>query len=233
MLLAALVAGEHVLLEDAPGTGKTTIIKALSRACGLPFKRIQMTSDVMPADLSGGRTFDPKDQTFSFKPGPLFTHFLLVDEINRAPPKTQSALLEVMAERQVTVDGETHKLPEFFLMATQNETDPQRGTHRLPMAQLDRFAIKMSLGFLPFDQELAMINGQLLHDLGPMNPGQTPDSSKPIQPDMIWRQRGMLPGIHISQELITRTLRFAQATRESVQAARHAKSWPHADKGAA
>jgi MoxR-like ATPase len=142
-LLVCLFAGGHVLVEGIPGTAKTLLVRVLARLFDCPFKRIQFTPDLMPADIVGTNVFDPRQQTFQFRAGPVFSHFVLGDEINRAPPKTQSALLEAMQERQVTVDGVTYPLPPVFaVFATQNPIE-QEGTYPLPEAQLDRFMMKV------------------------------------------------------------------------------------------
>ncbi|HEY2494823.1 MAG TPA: MoxR family ATPase [Paenibacillus sp.] len=147
LLLTALVAGGHVLIEDVPGTGKTQLIKALAKSINGEYRRIQCNPDILPSDITGVSVFHPREEQFYFRPGPVMTNILLVDEINRATTKTQSALLEVMEERNVTVDGETHELPKpFMLCATQNPIDFE-GTYMLPEAQLDRFMMKMSLGY--------------------------------------------------------------------------------------
>lgn len=162
-LLAALLAGGHVLLEDNPGTGKTTLAQALALSVQAEFKRLQFTADLLPSDISGVATFDPRDQQFHFHPGPVFTHILLADEINRASPRTQSALLEAMAEGQVTVEGERRALPDpFFVMATQNPVE-FHGTYPLPEAQLDRFALSFGLGYVSAEKEVAMLAAQNSH----------------------------------------------------------------------
>lgn len=147
LLYASLLAGGHVLLEDVPGVGKTTLAHAMADVVGLPFKRIQCTNDTLPSDVIGASLWNPSKHEFEFKPGPVFTSALVVDEINRASAKTQSALLEAMEEGQVTVDGITHVLPNpFWVVATQNPVD-HAGTAPLPESQLDRFLIKISMGY--------------------------------------------------------------------------------------
>jgi MoxR-like ATPase len=151
-VLVALFAGGHVLIEGVPGTAKTLLVRVIARLFACDFKRVQFTPDLMPADIVGTNVFDPRDQTFRFRPGPVFAQFVLGDEINRAPPKTQAALLEAMQERQVTVDGTSYKLPAVFtVFATQNPVE-QEGTYPLPEAQLDRFMMK-ALAEYPAEKE--------------------------------------------------------------------------------
>lgn len=147
LVVAALLGGGHVLLEDVPGVGKTTLARSLAAACSASFSRIQMTADMLPADIIGVEVFDQRDASFVFRPGPIFTQVLLADELNRAPPRTQSSLLEAMGEGQVTVSGVERRLPQpFFVIATQNPVE-HRGTYPLPESQLDRFAVSQSLGY--------------------------------------------------------------------------------------
>jgi MoxR-like ATPase len=156
-LLAAFFSGGHVLLEDYPGTGKTTLAKALALSVDIHFKRIQFTPDLLPSDILGVSILNPKDQTFHFHKGPIFANLVLADEINRASPRTQSALLEAMAESQVSIDGEQWQLQDpFFVIATQNPVDFQ-GTYPLPEAQMDRFALKFSLGFVSLAEEVEIL----------------------------------------------------------------------------
>src|SRR5688572_12053193 len=172
LAVACLLARGHLLIEDIPGVGKTTLSHALARSLGLQFRRIQFTSDLLPADIVGNSIFDRDQQRFVFHSGPLFSQVVLVDEINRASPKTQSALLEAMEERHVTVDGVTHDLPApFFVLATQNPLQ-QIGTFPLPESQLDRFLMRIELGVPDRASERAMLLGvdrrELLRDLQPV-----------------------------------------------------------------
>lgn len=160
LALTCLIARGHLLIEDLPGMGKTTLSHALAKVLGLTYNRIQFTSDLLPADILGVSIFNQADSSFTFHPGPVFAQVLLADEINRSTPKTQSALLEAMEEGQVTVDGESRKLPDpFFVIATQNPLS-QAGTFRLPESQLDRFLMRISLGYPSPDAERALFKGE-------------------------------------------------------------------------
>ena len=177
MALACLLARGHLLIEDIPGVGKTTLAHVLARSLGLHFQRIQFTSDMLPADILGVSIYERDSGAFRFHPGPIFAHVILADEVNRATPKTQSALLEAMEEHQVTAEGETRKLPEpFFVIATQNPSE-QVGTFPLPESQLDRFLMRIELGYPDRDAERALLSGAdrrgLLAELGPcMTPAE-------------------------------------------------------------
>ena len=165
LALACLVAGGHLLLEDVPGVGKTTLAHALAASFALDFQRVQFTSDLLPSDILGVSVYERETGQFRFHPGPIFGGLLLADEINRATPKTQSALLEAMAEGQVTVDGQTHALPQpFFVVATQNPLD-LTGTFPLPDSQLDRFMLRLSLGYPDPAAERELLTGSDRHDL--------------------------------------------------------------------
>ncbi len=194
-LLWSVAAQGHVLFRDVPGVGKTTLAKAFAASVDCRFKRIQFTPDLLPMDVSGSNVFDMRSKTFQFQPGPVFTNVLLADEINRAPPKTQSALLEVMEERQVTVEGTTHKLePPFIAIATMNPLDDE-GTYPLPAAQLDRFMMMLSIGYPPEDAEAKMLEVHL---------GQTPAMSTLehviTKADVLaWQQA--VPRIYVSPEM--------------------------------
>ncbi|MCB1552204.1 MAG: MoxR family ATPase [Xanthomonadales bacterium] len=160
LAFACLLAGGHLLIEDLPGLGKTTLARSMAATLGLSFQRMQFTADLLPSDILGVSVYEQDQRAFRFHPGPLFTQLLLADEINRAPPRTQSALLEAMAEQQVTIDGTCHRLPApFFVIATQNPTD-LAGTFALPDSQLDRFLIRVELGYPDAEAERVMLSGE-------------------------------------------------------------------------
>ena len=165
LALCCLLARGHLLIEDVPGVGKTTLAHTLAQVLGLDYQRVQFTSDLLPADILGVSIYDRDDGSFHFHPGPVFTQLLLADEINRATPKAQSALLEAMEEQQITADGNTHALPRpFFVVATQNPVS-QVGTYPLPESQLDRFLMRISLGYPDARAERALLGGENRHDM--------------------------------------------------------------------
>ncbi len=193
--LACLLANGHLLIEDRPGVGKTTLARALASTLGLPFRRVQFTSDLLPADIIGVSIFDTASQRFRFQPGPIFTSVLLADEINRAPPKTQSALLEGMEERQVTSDGETRALPDpFFVIATQNPAE-QLGAFPLPESQLDRFLMRVELGYPDAGAERSLLSGG--------DRRQRVDDLPALADTTILRElRGHASGLHVAPALL-------------------------------
>ncbi len=206
-LLIAFVAGGNVLLDDVPGLGKTTLAKALAQSVALDFRRIQFTPDLLPADIVGSSIFDMRSSQFEFRAGPVFTNVLLVDEINRASPRTQSALLEAMSERQVTVDGVTRKLAKtFFVIATQNPLEFQ-GTFPLPEAQLDRFAMQLSIGYPDEGAELALLFDR--EQLDPLN-----SISQVISEEDILSLQQECQSIRMERSVAAYLVALIRATRE-------------------
>ena len=206
--LACLLAGGHLLIEDVPGVGKTTLAHALAMSLGLQWKRQQFTSDLLPADVAGMSVYDRASGSFVFHPGPLFTQVLLADEINRATPKTQSGLLEAMEERQVTLDGVTHALPQpFFVIATQN-SQHQSGTFPLPESQLDRFLMCVTLGYPePAAERALLLGADRRAMLGTLSPA--------LQPGQLLAMQAALRQQHVSGALADYVLALVHATRTS------------------
>ena len=206
LALACLRARGHLLLEDVPGVGKTTLAQALARTLGLRYRRIQFTSDLLPADVIGVSVYDRDTARFVFQPGPIFAELVLADEINRATPKAQSALLEAMEERQVTADGETHALPDaFFVVATQNPSH-QLGTDALPESELDRFLMRISLGYPPVALERELLAGV---DRREMIAGLTPALSAAELATL----QGAVRTVHLSEALLDYVQALIGATR--------------------
>ena len=204
--VACLLAGGHLLIEDAPGVGKTTLAHALARTFGLQFSRVQFTSDLMPSDLSGVSVYERGKEAFVFHPGPIFAQVLLADEINRASPKTQSALLEAMEEKQVSIEGETRPLPTpFFVIATQNPHD-QLGTHALPESQLDRFLMRISLGYPDRAAERELLVGRDRREIVDTLPGLL------TQHELLELQRQVLT-VHAAGPLLDYVQDLIAATR--------------------
>lgn len=205
--LVCLLAGGHLLIEDVPGVGKTTLAHALAISLGLKFNRLQFTSDLLPADVLGISVFNRETSGFVFHPGPVFTQVLLADEINRATPKTQSALLEAMEERQVTADGVTRDLPEpYFVIATQNPTH-QIGTFQLPESQLDRFLMCLSLGYPDAEAERALLMGEDRRSMLRSLPTA-------MRPEELSEAQRMLKQVHVSTALVDYVQALAQASRQ-------------------
>jgi len=209
-LMIGLLTGGHLLLEGPPGVAKTTAVKALASGVHAAFQRIQFTPDLMPSDITGSEVFSPKTGDFNFVPGPLFNEMLLADEINRAPPKVQSALLEAMEEHQVTVGATTHPLPElFFVMATQNPIE-QAGTYPLPEAQLDRFLLHVVISYPSADEELKILQrDRSLH----FGDDETPPTS-PLKPETVLLARREVAEMHIEPVVESYVVAIVQATRQ-------------------
>lgn len=211
--LAAIFAGGHVLFEDVPGLGKTVAARSLAAALGLDFRRLQCTPDLLPGDVTGSNIYDPKTGEFEFRPGPIFAGLLLADEINRTTPKTQSAMLEAMAERQVSVEGVRYPLPDpFHVIATSNPIEFE-GTYALPEAQLDRFMVRLSVGY-PTSQD----EGEILHrrirrqqEATSVPPGITTEELRAVQAE--------IETVHIDADVVSYAVALADATRRSRQVA--------------
>ena len=206
VLLGVLARG-HVLIEDVPGTGKTLIARNVARALGLSFSRVQFTPDLLPADVTGTHVFNEGTGEFVFSRGPVFANVVLADEINRAPPKTQAALLEAMEERQVTVDGETHDLPEpFFVLATQNPVE-MAGTFELPEAQVDRFLVETDIGYPDEDGEIELLRRRAARET------RSPHTQEVLTTERVRALQTVPETVRVEEDLLTYMVAIARATR--------------------
>jgi MoxR-like ATPase len=203
VLLATLLAGGHLLVEDHPGVGKTQLARTLAQSLATAFSRVQATVDLLPSDIVGANIWRPDSAAFEFRPGAVFAHIVLVDELNRATPKTQSGLLEAMQEQQVTVDGDSHRLPSpFMVIATQNPTRGYDGTYPLPPAQLDRFLARVSLGYPTAEQEMRVLGGRTIAVTAVTSPAELRAAQEAVA------------RIHASQALLRYVVALLTATRE-------------------
>ncbi|AGZ43902.1 AAA family ATPase [Actinoplanes friuliensis] len=207
LAVAGLLAEGHLLIEDVPGLGKTTLARCLARSIGGRWSRIQFTPDLLPSDITGVSVYHQRDESFAFHPGAVFAHVVIADEINRGTPKTQSALLEVMAEGQVTVDAETHRVPRpFLVVATQNPIEME-GTYRLPEAQLDRFLMRLTVGYPDQEAEVDVVLGS--------TGGRSADDLKAVvDPDTLATAVDAVRGMHVDPAVAAYAVRLAAATRE-------------------
>ncbi|MDA0249902.1 MAG: MoxR family ATPase [Mycobacterium sp.] len=211
LILTSVLAGGHVLIEDLPGMGKTLIARSMAMALGLRFTRVQFTPDLLPADLLGSTIYDMRSGHFEFRRGPIFTNLLMADEINRTPPKTQAALLEAMAEHQVSIDGETHRLPSpFVVIATDNPIEFE-GTYPLPEAQLDRFAVKVTLDYLSESDETAMLRRRLERGSAEVEIAEVVDA------DQLVAMRESVEGVSVHEDVLRYVVSLATATRNHPQ----------------
>jgi len=232
LAMTALLARGHLLLEGVPGVGKTTLALALARSLGLSFQRTQFTSDLLPADILGFSVYDPKTGEFTFKPGPVFNNIVLADEINRATPRTQSALLEAMGEGQVTIEGRTFRLPQpFLVIATQNPLDLY-GTFPLPDSQLDRFLLKIVISYPPREAEAQVLkDGSLREKAHRLQPVSSPDEIEKMQLEVekVWAEEVIVQYILDIAEATRRDPRFSLglSTRGALHLLKAAKAWAY------
>jgi MoxR-like ATPase len=211
LILLSLLSDGHVLIEDLPGVGKTLIARSFAQVCSMAFARVQFTPDLMPADVTGGSVYDQRTASFTFIPGPVFTNILLADEINRAPAKTQAALLEAMEERQVTLEGETRLLaPPFLVFATQNPIEYE-GTYPLPEAQLDRFLVRISLGYVDPAEESELLLARARRQRERVELDAVCDR------DTLLELQAIVEAVHLSQSVADYAVSIVRATRESPQ----------------
>ncbi len=211
LVLLGILGRGHVLLEDVPGLGKTMMARCFSQALGLSFRRVQFTPDLLPADITGLSVYDPGERTFDFRPGPIFTQLLLADEINRTPPKTQAALLEAMAEEQVSSDGETRPLPQpFIVLATDNPIEYE-GTYALPEAQLDRFLLRVSLGYLSLDDEQELLARRMRHGWAP------PELRPVVDAATVLAMRESIELVQVEPSVLRYAASLVHASREHPQ----------------
>lgn len=212
LALIALISGGHVLIEDVPGVGKTMLVRSIATSTGSDYRRLQFTPDLLPSDVTGASVFNQKTENFEFRPGPVMTQIVIADEINRATPKTQSALLEAMGEQQVTIDGVTHPLPSpFMVLATQNPIEYE-GTFPLPEAQLDRFFMRISIGYPSVEQEIAIMDNREHDD--PI------DKLEPVcTPADVLKLQALADDIYIDPLVKTYIVEINNATREHPEAA--------------
>ncbi|NGM69154.1 MoxR family ATPase [Natronolimnobius sp. AArcel1] len=206
-IMVGVVGRGHVLLEDVPGTGKTLTAHSIASALGLSFSRIQFTPDLLPADVTGTHVFNERERQFEFNEGPIFANIVLADEINRAPPKTQAALLEAMEEGQVTTDGETRQLPDpFFVIATQNPVE-QEGTFPLPEAQVDRFLVKTSMGYPDEAGEIELLRRRASRETG------SPSVNSVLEPEQVAQLRTVSESVRVDEDLLEYVAKLARETR--------------------
>ncbi|ULN50904.1 MoxR family ATPase [Mycolicibacterium goodii] len=213
LILTALLARGHVLIEDLPGLGKTLIARSFAAALGLKFTRVQFTPDLLPADLLGSTVYDMQSGRFEFRPGPIFTNLLLADEINRTPPKTQAALLEAMAEGQVSIDGQTHRLPAPFIVVATDNPIEYEGTYPLPEAQLDRFSVRLELKYLSEQDERAMLRRRLDRGSAQAAVAEVVDGPRFLQ------MREAVEQVSVHDDVLRYVVALAAATRHHPQVA--------------